>query len=284
MVPRNRGLTLAETHGMTIVLICSLDANQRALAHRLEAVAPLAAIITCRPPGPKRLPTAAERLARVARGLVGLPLRRSWFAMLDRLGRRYPDFPRSPLLSIGDVNDPRVAEAIDRIGPGLVVVSGTNLLKPPLIDAISRSARIVNLHTGISPFVKGGPNCTNWCLATRQFDRIGNSVMWIDAGIDTGNLIATERTPLDGDESLIQLHVKVMDHAHDLLCRAVERLVAGQPLPNVPQEEIGRGPVFYNREWTAAAAARAVINFLLGYRRALRRPLPPLALVNLDRP
>lgn len=46
--------------------------------------------------------------------------------------------------------------------------------------------------------------------------------MWIDEGIDTGNIITTEQTPLRGNESLFQIHLKVMDHAHDLYLRSIE--------------------------------------------------------------
>jgi len=37
-----------------------------------------------------------------------------------------------------------------------------------------------------------------WCLAKNWLHLIGNTVMWIDPGIDSGDLLSTERTPLDG--------------------------------------------------------------------------------------
>jgi len=255
---------------MNIILLFSDDANQRALAHRIARIAPVEAIVLCKPGQPGRGGISAQ-LGRLARGLVGLPLRKAWFAMLRRYEREYPDFPIEPRLAVSDINDPAVLAVIDSISPDLAIVSGTNLLKQPLIDAISRTGRIMNLHTGISPYIKGGPNCTNWCLATGRFDLIGNTVMWIDTGIDSGNLVATEQTPLERTESLTELHVKVMDHAHSLLLRCVERFAAGSPLPDVPQAEIGSGRLFLSRHWNAAAAARAVLNFYLYYRRAPRR-------------
>jgi methionyl-tRNA formyltransferase len=165
------------------------------------------------------------------------------------------------------MNDLAVRATLEKIGPELVIVSGTNLLKQPLIELLSRSGKVLNLHTGISPYVRGGPNCTNWCLATGEFELIGNSVMWIDEGIDSGNLVATEQTPLDGTESLNGLHIKVMDHAHDLMVRCAAQFVAGRALPNVPQRDLGTGRLYLTRHWTALAAARAVTNFYLRYGR-----------------
>jgi methionyl-tRNA formyltransferase len=41
---------------------------------------------------------------------------------------------------------------------------------------------------------------------------IGSTVMLLDDGIDSGNIIASARTPLNGRESLLELHIKVIDH------------------------------------------------------------------------
>lgn len=195
--------------------------------------------------------------------------------MLDHYERLFPDFPTRPALLVSDINDPAVFAAIGAIEPDLVIVSGTNLLKQPLIEAIGRTGKVMNLHTGISPFVRGGPNCTNWCLATGRFDLIGNTVMWIDAGIDSGNIIATEQTPLDRTESLTGLHIKVMDHAHDLLVRCALMVVTGKDLPNVPQHELGSGKLFLSRQWNARTVAKAVTNFYLHYRKPVAGTPPP---------
>lgn len=228
--------------------------------------------------------SAQAKIRRLARGIAGLPLRYAWFGMLTHFDEMFPQFPQQPILTVDDVNNPQVRKLVDALRPDLVIVSGTNLLKQPLIDAIANSGKVMNLHTGISPYLRGGPNCTNWCLATGQFHLIGNTVMWIDAGIDTGNLIATERTPLDGSETLQALHTTVIDHAHDLLVRCVKLFVAGANLPNVPQRELGIGQLFLSRHWNAVAAARAAINFMLRYRREIvTGPATPLALVSPER-
>jgi methionyl-tRNA formyltransferase len=163
----------------------------------------------------------------------------------------------------------------------LVAVSGTNLVGRKIIAEAASRRGIVNLHTGISPYVKGGPNCTNWCLATRKFDLIGNTVMWLDPGIDTGNIIATERTPLTGDEDLAELHWKVMEHAHDLYRRAIAKIASGEPVASVPQSELGTGPVYYLADWTATQMIKARRNFRTDYREGVRRDSADARLVPL---
>ena len=252
-----------------MLILCGPEANQRALSHKLVEGRPGTEIVVVEHGGA----VARRSFGRVLRGLAGYPLRRAWFAMLAGYERRFPDFPKTPALRVADVNDPSVAALAERLRPRLTVVSGTNLLKAPLIEALGP---VMNLHTGISPYEKGGPNCTNWCLATGDFHLIGNTVMWIDAGIDSGDLVVTEQTVLEGSESLAGLHVKVMEHAHDLLRRCVDRFLAGEELPNVPQAELGAGRLYLTRHWTARQALRAVANFHGRYGRGTPAAPPRL--------
>ena len=150
-----------------------------------------------------------------------------------------------------------------------------NLVGEDVIEASRKNRGVVNLHTGISPYVKGGPNCTNWCLAQGWFHLIGNSVMWLDRGIDSGNLITTERTSLTGDEDQEELHWKVMEHAHDLYVRAISAIAAGDGVPDVPQQDLGTGPTFHNADWTARAMIRARWNFARRYPREVGAAMAP---------
>lgn len=264
---------------MKTILLCNAAANQRALAHRLHAVAPLAAIGIIEIPATPRKDRLRDRFASVS---VGLPLRRAWFGMLDHYDKAFPGFPDVPTAVHQGVNADTVLDLVQRERPGIVLVSGTNLLKPLLINEIGRTGRILNLHTGISPYIKGGPNCTSWALALGELRLIGNTIMWLDTGIDSGNIVATERTPLSGRETLTELHVKVMDHGHDLYCRCLARIAQGHEVPSVPQSELGPGRVLLSKHWTGAQIARAVYNYLRFYRPANVMGDQPRRLVPLD--
>ena len=243
---------------MKTLLLCNPKPNQRALANRLHAAAPLDAIALVTPLPGKFRPTRIQRLLGLA---LGQPVNRAWRAMQAHYERVYPDWPETELSRHDGVNSTSVLDLIERLRPELVIVSGTDLLKKPIIDAVAATGRIVNLHTGISPYVKGGPNCTNWCLALGEPELIGNTVMWIDVGIDSGNIIATERTPLDRVKTLTDLHIAVMDHAHDLYVRTVARLRRGLPVPSVPQGDLGEGRLYLTRHWTPLRSLRAWRNF-----------------------
>lgn len=85
--------------------------------------------------------------------------------------------------------------------------------------------------------------------------------MWLDPGIDTGDIVASELTPVSFQETLGALHVKVMDHAHDMYVRSAHRVVSGGSLPRVSQSLLGEGRTYLTRDWNLATIRRAVRNF-----------------------
>ncbi len=270
-----------------IILLTSEHPCNVALAHKLRDVCEVAAVVVSanRPPGAGRRRRGKRFANRVAGRLVGRPFISSWFAVQDRYAAAYGrEFPaEARLTAVEHVNDQAVLDQIETLGPDLAVVSSTNLVRTPIIRAMSERRGIVNLHTGISPHVKGGPNCTNWCLARGWFHLVGNTVMWLDEGIDSGRLIATERTPLTGGESLADLHWAVLEHSHDLYVRAVGAIARNAAVPSVPQDSVGSGPTFAMADWSAVEMLRARWNFRRGYRRAVAGDRRPVSLVPLDR-
>ncbi|MBS1611519.1 MAG: hypothetical protein JST49_01755 [Bacteroidetes bacterium] len=243
---------------MRIVLWIGNEPNQKALANRIEAAYPIAAIVTETRKAQRKL--GAKMLAeKVVEKLFLSAIGKAWWGMLQHYNKLYPSYPAVPTLDVENINSDEAYQFTLQHQPDLIIVSGTRLVKEKML-AIAPSIGILNLHTGLSPYVKGGPNCTNWCIATEQFHLIGNTIMWIDKGIDTGNILATEFTPITGNENLSALHLKVMDHAHDLYVRAIAYLAKGER-QSIPQSTIAKGTTYYTKQWTLAQKFKLVGNF-----------------------
>jgi len=256
---------------MRVLLLTCDQPNQWALAHRMAQHADLAAIVFSE----NRTARSAEsktvsRIRRLVRGLAGFPFRQAWFGLQKTYRDEFGGPPDVETIRVPEVNDPEVARFVERIRPDLVLVSGTNLLRGPLIEAATSCSRlgVVNLHTGLSPYLRGGPNCTNWCLALSRPWLVGNTVMWIDQGIDSGDLITTECTPLNGSEGLKDLHRKVMDHAHDLVLRAMTAINGGEQRRHPQADFEEPGDLYLTRDWTPLRSFLALCHHRLGYRRA----------------
>jgi len=72
--------------------------------------------------------------------------------------------------------------------------------------------------------------------------------MWIDDGIDSGNIIATGLTDLTGIQSLQETHLRVMEHAHNLCIEVIQFLASGR-IQGIPQASITSGKTYYNKDW-----------------------------------
>jgi len=276
---------------MKTVILTGKQGNQKALSNRIAEICEVSALVLS-DNIPKKKPglvTRAQILSnRIANRMVGRRLVDVWERLLADYDQRYAEFPNAPILRVENINSEAVVKLLESQSPDLIIVSGTNLIGKRIINLAERAKGIINLHTGISPYVKGGPNCTNWCLAKNWYHLIGSTVMWLDSGIDSGRIIATERAPLTGNETLLDLHQKVMEHAHDLYLRVIQKISGGEKLPSVRQDSIGGGNLFLTKDWNAWHMRSAVHNFDRRYRlffqdiESVRRKSEDLQLVSMD--
>ena len=252
---------------MKVITIMGNDPHQFALACKLHEVHPIAsAVAIAKPRATSRRSLATRAVRRVVAGTYG----RAWRRLQARYLTQYSDFPAEDKTIVTSANSHEVFEVVRRVRPDLVLVSGTDLLREEVIGEISKSGRILNLHTGISPYIRGGPNCTNWALALDRPDLIGSTMMWLDAGIDTGAIVATERTPLAVMPPLVELHWQVMEHAHDLYMRTFEMATRGQLSPGTPQASLDAGRLFLTKHWTLSMMLLGLRN----HRRLCQKELP----------
>ncbi len=231
---------------MRIVLWIGNGANQKALANKLNSIYPIQLIII-----ESRKRKTQFSLRRLFEKILDKLLFRSIYSAWNNLtityNRKFPNYPNSKLLNVPSINTMDVYQNTIETQPDLIIVSGTSLIKDKLLE-IKPKIGIINLHTGLSPYIKGGPNCTNWCISTNQFQYIGNTIMWLNKGIDTGNIIASELTNFTGNETLKEIHFKVMEHAHDLYIRVIQK-IAYEKIPGIIQDNIAMGITYYTKQW-----------------------------------
>lgn len=231
---------------MNIVLWIGNETNQKALANKIHFVFPISGIVI-ESRKVKTKPSFASFIHKIMERILAGSIGRSWNVMKKYYGDHYPAFPKTSLLDLENINSDEAYDFTKKLAPDLIIVSGTRLIKEKMLS-IKPKIGILNLHTGLSPYIKGGPNCTNWCISTGQYHLIGNTIMWIDIGIDTGNILTTELTEFTGNENLSKVHIKVMQHAHELYLKAITYILKGS-LKSVPQSTIATGKTYYTKDW-----------------------------------
>ena len=106
----------------------------------------------------------------------------------------------------------RVVELLQSAGVEWVVLAGyMRMIKPPLLAAFPR--RIVNIHPSLLPAF---PGLEAWKLALAAGVReTGCTVHYVDAGMDTGEIIAQRAVPvLPGDTpETLHARIQVAEHA-----------------------------------------------------------------------
>ena len=245
---------------MKIVLWIGNEANQKALTNKIAKEFHVVGIVRETRKSKSKI-TIQKFFEKSIEKIFLSSIAKSWFGMKNMYDKQFLTYPDTKILDVENINSNEAFKFSFDLQADLIIVSGTRLVKEKMLS-LEPKLGILNLHTGLSPYIIGGPNCTNWCIATKQFHLIGNTIMWIDLGIDTGNILTTEFTPLAGIESLSEIHIKVMEHAHELYIKAIIYLAKGGK-NSVKQESIAKGKTYYSKEWNL----RQKINLVRGMKK-----------------
>ena len=146
-----------------------------------------------------------------------------WITPLKRLSK---DSESGRPISI---NDPEVVEAIAAAGAeALVVVAFGQILR----DGVLSRWPCINVHFSLLPAYRGAAPVERAIMDGAK--RTGVTVMFMEAGLDTGPTISAEATPIGPDEDAGSLVGRLSAIGGPMLVRALDDLEAGR-LRSVPQ-------------------------------------------------
>jgi hypothetical protein len=179
------------------------------------------------------LPHKLRKLRRVGVSAVpvGLALRRAYAAAgegppLDELGVAVTRVPT--------LNGP---EARAALAGAHVAVSLDNALLSEATFTVPRLGT-VNVHHGAVPGYRGGPPVF-WELADGR-DTVGFTIHRIDAGVDTGPVLAAGEVPIRRGRDLAETLAATIPGLHDASLDALEEVLRRGELEGRPQERGGR--------------------------------------------
>ncbi len=237
---------------LTVMILCGRSPRHLYVANRLCRAAKPVAIVQ-ETGGDRRL----EKLLKLLKK-PRLLWSKAWRWLRDR--RRYtgggearfffgdqpPRLERPDLVvEVPHINHADVIALADKYQPDVIAVFGTSLIKGELL----RKGRlgIINLHGGLSPHYRGA-DCTFWALYNGEPEQVGCTLHYIDAGIDSGDIIAHVCPEVrEGDDELTLFWRAVRDSA-EVYAEIFDRLEAGGALGR-PQGEKGRLYQVKDRGW-----------------------------------
>jgi methionyl-tRNA formyltransferase len=112
-----------------------------------------------------------------------------------------------------------------------VVVAYGQILSKAVLD--TPKIACLNIHASLLPRHRGASPIQ---AAVRDGDKeTGVTIMWMDEGLDTGDILLQRRLPISPDETGGSLHDKLAEQAPECLTEAL-RLLDEEKCPRIPQD------------------------------------------------
>lgn len=129
-----------------------------------------------------------------------------------------------PVLQPQKVKDPSFLEAFYSLNPDMVVVAAFGQILPKAIIDFPKMG-CLNIHPSLLPKYRGAAPL-NWSII-RGETKTGVTIMMMDEGMDSGDILMQEETPLGYSETFGELHDRLAKLGADMLLKTIAQLEAG---------------------------------------------------------
>jgi methionyl-tRNA formyltransferase len=133
-----------------------------------------------------------------------------------------------PVLQPERARDEKFIADLRSLQPDLAVVVAYGQILPPAILDLPRHG-CLNIHPSLLPKYRG-PAPIQWAIAHAD-PETGVTLMRIDAGLDTGDIVAQRRTPIRPEDDSATLHDRLAQISADLLVQTIPDYIAGKIQP-----------------------------------------------------
>ena len=151
-------------------------------------------------------------------------------------------------------------ELLEALKPDILVTCNAPILR----DRILQIPRVAcnNVHYGIPPQYRGN-NTLFWPWYLKDFDNIGGSVHYINAGVDTGRILAKVYPALEEKDGETELDLKTSEMLGRAIVHVLGSIIEAEKLPaGLQQSEKGRN--FKLAERTIWISLKAILLHKLG--------------------
>lgn len=162
-----------------------------------------------------------------------------------------------PVLQPEKARDEKFIGELRRLQPDMIAVAAYGQILPPGILDLPRFG-CVNVHTSLLPKYRGASPIQSAILNGDA--ETGVTIMKMDAGMDTGAILAQEKTPIHPGDNGQTLHDRLAQMGAQLLVRTIPDFAAGkiQPRPQ-PADGVSHAPKIRKEDgridWTQPARA-----------------------------
>ena len=102
----------------------------------------------------------------------------------------------------GCVNNEEIVSTIINLKPDLIISYGCSIIRSELLNIFE--GRFINIHLGLSPYYMGS-GTNYWPFVNDELQFVGTTFMYIDSGIDTGEIIHQIRAKIFHGDNIHQV-------------------------------------------------------------------------------
>lgn len=157
------------------------------------------------------------------------------FTQPDKKVGRKQTFEKSPVKTLGEeknipVFTPRRLDEVTikemrELQPDLIILIAYGKILPQAILEMPKFGAI-NIHPSSLPKFRGPSPIQNALLAGEK--KTGTTIMKMDAGIDTGDILAQEELKIDANDTYAELEQKLLNLSKKLLLKTLPKWVNGE--------------------------------------------------------
>ena len=130
-------------------------------------------------------------------------------------------------------NEPFIEE-LRRLAPELIIVIAYGQILPKAILELPKHG-CLNVHTSILPKYRGAAPI-QWAILEDEKET-GVTIMKMDEGLDTGDIVAVEKTPIAPEDNASTLHDRLGRIGAEILVRTIPDYAAGKIKPQKQHAE-----------------------------------------------
>ncbi|MGV7222449.1 MAG: formyl transferase [Nitrospinales bacterium] len=148
------------------------------------------------------------------------------------------------------LNSKETIKIINSIDPDLIAIFGSSIVGNGLIERYPKN--IFNLHIGLSNEYRGS-SCNFWPIYERRVDHLGATIIRINAGIDSGEILAQDRIELEVDDDEQTLAGKTVKLGVNLMINTIRKWKTSAITPILPS---GKGKLFLQKHFDKKAVLK----------------------------
>lgn len=141
---------------------------------------------------------------------------------IKSLAKKYDIDVYQPL----NLKDEQYVDIIKKIEPDIIiVVAYGQILNKEILDIPKNG--VFNVHASLLPEYRGAAPI-NWAIIDGK-NKTGVTIMKVDIGLDTGDMLIKEEIKINEDTNFIELHDSLADLGASALIKAIEIIKNGKP-------------------------------------------------------